>query len=84
MTEKLRKAYGLVILLGPAVEGRVRHSTNRTPTRFTDCSIAALVKAAEKREAEGRITKRWLAAGRRGRDRGGWGGVGDRGWCGEA
>jgi Mrp family chromosome partitioning ATPase len=50
MTAKLRKAYGLVILLGPPLEGA--GGALDTAAAEADCSIAALVERPNRRAAK--------------------------------
>ncbi len=50
MTTKLRAAYGLVVLLGPALEGA--GGALDAAAAEADCSIAAMVKRPNRREAK--------------------------------
>ena len=61
MTGKLRKAYELVILLGPALEGA--GGPLDTAAVEADCSIAALVERPNRRQAKAnREALAWLQA----------------------
>jgi Mrp family chromosome partitioning ATPase len=61
MTAKLRKAYGLVVLLGPPLEGA--GGALDTAAAEADCSIAALVERPNRRAAKAsHAALSWLQA----------------------